>query len=315
MKISVITPVYNREDCILRCLESVAVFNKNGSRVEHVLTDDGSSDRSADIVEAFATSHPDVKLVRFPKNRGTNAARNAAIAAASGEYCLMLDSDDYLTPDALDNIETVMAANPQFEIYLSACSHTHNQTAAYGPQHIFSFDDFLLSKVSFDFNHVVKRSILLEFPYDENLRIYESVFNLRLYRKAGKILYSDIVTKIIDLGRTDHVTRTLRKTNDKALRDSRRYTNLFIDWYADDLKRTDEGRRRLAEMQTDRYRLAVLSGEYAEADNALANGGSASAVYKLAATTHMGPLLWFFAKKAMKLKWFVLDRMGHTDQI
>ena len=68
-------------------------------------------------------------------------------------------------------------------------------------------------------------------------------------------------------------------------------------------------------MQTDRYRLAVLSGEYTEAADALANGGSASAVYKLAATTHTGPLLWFFAKNAMKLKWFVLDRTGHTDQI
>lgn len=112
MKISVVTPVYNREDCILKCLESVASENAGGRRIEHVIADDGSTDRSASIVASFAASHPDVKLVRLDKNSGPNAARNAAIAAATGDYVLFIDSDDCLVSGSIEKIEAIMNSDP-----------------------------------------------------------------------------------------------------------------------------------------------------------------------------------------------------------
>lgn len=84
---SIITPVFNRADCILRCMESVAksIQKSNmGGQVEHIVVDDGSSDATYNIVEKYAEYHPYVVFVKFPQNRGTNAARNEAVRRARG---------------------------------------------------------------------------------------------------------------------------------------------------------------------------------------------------------------------------------------
>ena len=101
MKISVITPVYNRADCILRCLDSVTAQRCATCEIEHVVVDDGSTDRTYELISDYAGSHNHVKVVRFDSNRGTNAGRNAAIKAATGDFVIILDSDDMMMPGAL----------------------------------------------------------------------------------------------------------------------------------------------------------------------------------------------------------------------
>lgn len=84
---SIITPVYNRADCIMRCMESVAKSiqkSKMGGQVEHIVVDDGSSDATCDIVKKYTENHSYVVFVKFPQNRGTNAARNEAVRRARG---------------------------------------------------------------------------------------------------------------------------------------------------------------------------------------------------------------------------------------
>lgn len=83
---SIITPVYNRADCIMRCMQSVEKSMQSligGGNVEHVIVDDGSLDSTASIVEDYAKQHPHVVSVKFPQNRGTNAARNEASSAVT----------------------------------------------------------------------------------------------------------------------------------------------------------------------------------------------------------------------------------------
>ena len=91
MKYSIITPVYNRADCVARCLDSVIRNLQWGVELEHIVVDDGSHDETPKIVQNYADKHPHIKFIPFSQNRGTNAARNAAIAAATGEYCIILD--------------------------------------------------------------------------------------------------------------------------------------------------------------------------------------------------------------------------------
>lgn len=308
MKISVVTPVYNREDCILKCLESVASENAGGRRIEHVIADDGSTDRSASIVASFAASHPDVKLVRLDKNSGPNTARNAAIAAATGDYVLFIDSDDCLASGSIEKIEAVMNSDPGYDQYLFSCSHNRENVSAYGDRYIFTYTDFLLGKVFLDFAHVIKRETLLEFPFDESLRIHEYLFHLRFYRKAGRILFNDITVSLVDTGRDDHVTVTTRKTTDRALKESRIYTELFINWFGKDLQASDEGRSRLASLLADKYRFAVLAGDYRTAKRAKEEGACSPILYKIAEKTGTGPLCWNAIKLAMRAKWFFHDK-------
>ena len=97
MKYSIITPVYNRADCISRCIESVVRNEKRKDEyeIEHIIVDDGSSDDTVKIVSSYAKRYDWIKFIPFAHNRGTNAARNAAISVATGDFSIILDSDDY----------------------------------------------------------------------------------------------------------------------------------------------------------------------------------------------------------------------------
>ena len=119
MKYSIITPIYNREDCIQRCIDSVCRNLKWGIELEHIIVNDGSSDRTESIIQRNADRFNHITFINFDQNRGTNAARNAAIQAASGDFCIILDSDDYFIDDAIKIINQTMISS-SFKHYMFA---------------------------------------------------------------------------------------------------------------------------------------------------------------------------------------------------
>lgn len=93
MKISFITPVYNAEQYLDRCVESVLSITSD--EIELILVDDGSKDNSAKICEEYAENDCRIKFIT-QENAGVSAARNTGLRNASGQYCFFLDADDYL---------------------------------------------------------------------------------------------------------------------------------------------------------------------------------------------------------------------------
>lgn len=101
MKISVIIPVYNVEDYIGKCLDSV--LRQSYKNIEIVLVNDGSTDNSGKICEKYSDNHSNIKLIN-KINGGVSAARNLGIANSTGDYLIFLDSDDYWGKDFLTSI-------------------------------------------------------------------------------------------------------------------------------------------------------------------------------------------------------------------
>jgi CDP-glycerol glycerophosphotransferase len=99
--ISVVVPVYNVEAYLADCLDSVLA--QTVGDLEVVLVDDGSTDGSAGIAEAYAARDPRFRLVR-QENGGLSKARNTGIDAATGDFLAFLDSDDLLPPDAYERL-------------------------------------------------------------------------------------------------------------------------------------------------------------------------------------------------------------------
>lgn len=91
VKVSVVVPAYNEETTIIDVLEAVAAQKIDGIEIETVVVDDGSSDRTAELV----LSRPDLyaQFVRQPRNGGKGAAVRAGIKAATGDYILFQDAD------------------------------------------------------------------------------------------------------------------------------------------------------------------------------------------------------------------------------
>jgi|GEM_PF-854128 len=94
--ISVIIPVYNVEKYIERCLESV--LRQTYSDLEIIVVDDGSMDRTGALADDFASRDGRI-LVVHQNNAGVSAARNNALARATGKYVGFLDGDDYAEPE------------------------------------------------------------------------------------------------------------------------------------------------------------------------------------------------------------------------
>jgi glycosyltransferase involved in cell wall biosynthesis len=96
--ISVIVPVYNVENYIQQCIESI--LNQTYTNWELILVNDGSTDNSGAICDRFAKENARVKIIH-QKNAGVSVARNNALNVAKGEYITFVDSDDWVEKDYL----------------------------------------------------------------------------------------------------------------------------------------------------------------------------------------------------------------------
>lgn len=98
--VSVIIPVYNVENYLKQCVESV--INQTYKKIEILLVDDGSTDNSGSICEQYKNKDPRIKVIH-KKNGGLSDARNTALDIASGDYVYFLDSDDYINLETFEN--------------------------------------------------------------------------------------------------------------------------------------------------------------------------------------------------------------------
>ncbi len=98
-KVSVIVPVYNSQDYLKECLESVLTQTLHD--IEIIGVDDGSTDGSGLILKEYAEKFAEMTIIT-QSNKGVSAARNAGLAVARGQYIYFLDSDDYIEPDLLE---------------------------------------------------------------------------------------------------------------------------------------------------------------------------------------------------------------------
>ncbi|HHF1017434.1 TPA: glycosyltransferase family 2 protein, partial [Haemophilus influenzae] len=107
--ISIIMPVYNAEcylnQGILSCL------NQSYQNIELILIDDGSTDKSIEIINNIIDKDKRVKLFFTPTNQGPAAARNIGLEKAQGDYITFLDSDDFIANDKLEKQLNFMLQN------------------------------------------------------------------------------------------------------------------------------------------------------------------------------------------------------------
>lgn len=99
--ISVIIPVYNIQQHLRECLDSV--LGQSYPHLQVICVDDGSTDESPAILAEYAQKDPRVQVIR-QQNAGPGAARNTGLEAATGEYVIFLDSDDWFEPDFLEQM-------------------------------------------------------------------------------------------------------------------------------------------------------------------------------------------------------------------
>lgn len=120
--ISVIIPCYNEENFIGNTLDSV--LTQKNSNIEIIVVDDGSKDRTREIVSQYANSYKNIKYI-FQTNSGVSVARNTGIKNSIGEFLIFLDADDsYKSEDSLARLVKEMKASKADMLY---CGYLERQ--------------------------------------------------------------------------------------------------------------------------------------------------------------------------------------------
>lgn len=180
--ISVITPVYNREKFIVECIQSVQ--NQTYTNYEHIIIDDGSLDKTVEVVENFASNDSKIIFIKNPKNSGgkPGLVRNIGLKQAKGEFIAFLDSDDLWEINKLEKQLDFMLQS-DFDIsyhpLVKFRTSLADQDGFWGRECSFQdyFRGLFLSNFISTCSVMAKKSVLKEVDFfDESLQYSEDHF-------------------------------------------------------------------------------------------------------------------------------------------
>jgi len=114
-KISVIVPIYNVEQYLHQCIDSI--IGQSFNNLEIILVNDGSTDKSGDICEEYAKVDSRIKIIK-KENGGLTSARRAGIEKATGDYVVVVDGDDWIDKQTIQSCVAVICNNSNVDLVL-----------------------------------------------------------------------------------------------------------------------------------------------------------------------------------------------------
>lgn len=125
MKYSILVPVYNVENYIEQCVDSLLSQTFKGE-YEIILVDDGSTDSSGRICDNYSEKYPQTIKTVHKKNEGLVSAREWGIKNASGDFCLFVDSDDFAEIDLLESVDKSIKNHPDADMVIYSFRYFEN---------------------------------------------------------------------------------------------------------------------------------------------------------------------------------------------
>ena len=179
--ISVIVPVYNVEQYLPYCLNSIS--GQTYKDYEVILVDDGSTDSSGHICEEFCKSHSKFRTIH-QKNKGPAEARNTGLSEAKGDYYSFIDSDDYIHPQML-------------EILMNACLKTDCDIAMSGIMESDKSGDY--HDIEINEPHIINQEGMIYSVFnDVGKYLYHVVWNKLYKAKLKTIRFNNVENEDTD---------------------------------------------------------------------------------------------------------------------
>jgi glycosyltransferase involved in cell wall biosynthesis/acetyltransferase-like isoleucine patch superfamily enzyme len=204
-KVSVIIPVHNVEKYLEECLNSIV--NQTLKDIEIICVNDGSTDKSSDILEKFAAKDDRITIIN-QENQGAGVARNKGLKIAKGEYLSFLDADDFFELDMLEKVYKFSSKN-SLDIAVYGVNTFNDKTSEikkhrlrypkeYLPKkNIFNYKDFpkyvFNTFQNWTWNKLFKTSFILEnnIQFQELFRTNDLLFTCKALVKAKRISVLD----------------------------------------------------------------------------------------------------------------------------
>lgn len=202
LKLSIIVPVYNVEQYLQECIDSLYQQDIPIEDYEIILINDGSTDSSYELAKQIDSMHENIRLLT-QTNQGQSVARNKGLDIARGKYIMFVDSDDGLFPNVIGTIlET--AENKKLDVCAYRISYLDEQGEAhYGSIQPFDTDKVYNGRYAVthgaDIGAIWLNLYSKEMIEKFHLRFLEGIyhqdvdFNLRMYAYADKIMFTNII--------------------------------------------------------------------------------------------------------------------------
>ena len=194
-KVSVLVAVYNAEEYLCKCIDSLLCQTLQDIQI--ICIDDASTDSSLSILRAYERKDSRVVVISLSENRGQAVARNEGLKVAEGEYTCFLDSDDWLSQDALQQAVDVFEKYPltdsvlfQVQMVTSRGNHLYQMPSFSVMTGHEAFEASLTWKIHGVY--MVRTSLHQQIPYDTTCRSYSDDNTTRLhYLKSREVRLCD----------------------------------------------------------------------------------------------------------------------------
>jgi glycosyltransferase involved in cell wall biosynthesis len=212
-KISIISPVYNREKFLLRFIKSIQ--HQNFFDIEIIFVDDNSSDNSAKVIKKYMKKDKRILLIKNEKNRGTFKARNLGVLYSKGKYVIIPDPDDIISYNLINTCyyyaERYQYDFIRFNTYLgngklnfNSFSKNHEDRPIYQPElstyiyygnkELGIIDYFITNKFIKKQTYIKALNSLNNFYLNMYMTFLEdSIMNYLIYRVAKSFYYINII--------------------------------------------------------------------------------------------------------------------------
>lgn len=197
--VSIVIATFNRANLISETIESVQ--EQTYPHWECIIVDDGSSDKTEDVVQTYIDKDPRIKFFKRPSDRpkGPNASRNFGIENSQGTYIMSLDSDDWLLKEHLEMKVAILDGNPSCDGVLSKTIMVNDakevikkENRTFLTENLL--EDFISLKISWYMHDIIWRKSFLKDKvlYNENLlKMLDRDFHIRRLSENPKLVLLD----------------------------------------------------------------------------------------------------------------------------
>ena len=204
MELTIIIPVYNVENHLSRCLDSIFVGNNIDGEFEVIAVDDGSTDNSYGILQEYAFRYKQLKIYH-QENQGQASARNKGIALANGKYLMFVDADDWLNSNTIDKLIKQAETSKTDIIISSMKSYSPDGTFSIGND--FTKHDILVDGCTAIMNGIIFGSVCArlfrrdficknKLSFQTGIKHEDVFFSLLCTIRAKRIISVDLCTYV-----------------------------------------------------------------------------------------------------------------------
>ena len=208
IRLSYILPIYNVEQYLAQCLDSIFSQDLPEDEYEVICVNDCSTDGSPKILEQYQSVHTNIQILTFEQNRGLSAARNEGIRIARGKYIWFVDSDDFIGTNVTSQLLQKAEADDLEVLLFNYCDYT-DEIGIVNEPHTFAehsaqsgidfvnevFGDAFIYHLGYVWRFLLKREYILQIGliFPEGQYWEDTVYFPKAILSANRVASTDVL--------------------------------------------------------------------------------------------------------------------------